>query len=189
MSGQINSIADLEQIKNTYNEHTPAYKYQVLVCSGAGCVSSNCAEVRDAVADELYNIGMQGQALLRETGCMGTCAAGRTELDGQIGFAGGNLLKRFCTVAWMLVGLCGVVMFAGESPAMEPDLVYGAVAQRLLPAIMPGLVGIFLAALVASLQSSCDALPHWWWYARQCCFPSWRRMYPAVSCGFSNCRP
>ncbi|HOH28055.1 MAG: Sodium/glucose cotransporter [Candidatus Hydrogenedentes bacterium ADurb.Bin101] len=88
---------------------------------------------------------------------MGTCAAGRTELDGQIGFAGGNLLKRFCTVAWMLVGLCGVVMFAGESPAMEPDLVYGAVAQRLLPAIMPGLVGIFLAALVASLQSSCDA--------------------------------
>lgn len=88
---------------------------------------------------------------------MGTCAAGRTELDGQVGFAAGNLLKRFCTVAWMLVGLCGVVMFAGQSPAMEPDLVYGAVAQRLLPAIMPGLVGIFLAALVASLQSSCDA--------------------------------
>ncbi len=88
---------------------------------------------------------------------MGTCAAGRTELDGQVGFAGGNLLKRFCTVAWMLVGLCGVVMFAGQDPAMEPDLVYGAVAQRLLPAIMPGLVGIFLAALVASLQSSCDA--------------------------------
>ncbi|MFA7691273.1 MAG: sodium:solute symporter family protein [Candidatus Hydrogenedentes bacterium] len=88
---------------------------------------------------------------------MGTCAAGRTEMDGQIGFAAGNLLKRFCTVAWMIVGLCGVVMFAGESPAMDPDLVYGAVAQRLLPAIMPGLVGIFLAALIASLQSSCDA--------------------------------
>ncbi len=76
MNEQINGIADLEQIKNAYNEHTAAYKYQVLVCSGAGCVSSNCAEVRDAVADELYNIGMQDQVLLRETGCMGTCAAG-----------------------------------------------------------------------------------------------------------------
>ena len=33
---------------------------------------------------------------------MGVCGAGRTELDGRIGFAGGNFLKRICTVAWML---------------------------------------------------------------------------------------
>ena len=73
---RIHLIADLEQIKNAYNENTAAYKYQVLVCSGAGCVSSNCAQVRDAVADELKNIGLSSQALLRETGCIGTCAAG-----------------------------------------------------------------------------------------------------------------
>jgi NADH-quinone oxidoreductase subunit F len=72
----IKSIADLEQIKKSYNEDTAAYKYQVLVCSGAGCVSSSCGEVRDAVADELCKIGMSDQVLLRETGCMGTCAAG-----------------------------------------------------------------------------------------------------------------
>ena len=72
----IKSIADLEKIKQSYNENTAAFKYQVLVCSGAGCVSSNCGEVRDAVADELNKIGMADQVLLRETGCMGTCAAG-----------------------------------------------------------------------------------------------------------------
>ena len=88
---------------------------------------------------------------------MGVCAAGRTELDGAVGFAGGNLLKRFCTVAWMVVGMCAVVMLAEETVAVEPDLVYGTVAQRLLPGIMPGLVGVFLAALIASMMSSCDA--------------------------------
>ncbi|MCK5860997.1 MAG: sodium:solute symporter family protein [Candidatus Hydrogenedentes bacterium] len=88
---------------------------------------------------------------------MGVCAAGRSEMDGQIGFAGGNLLKRFCTIAWMLVGMCAVVMFKESNPPIEPDLVYGTVAQRLLPSIMPGLVGIFLAALIASVMSSCDA--------------------------------
>lgn len=89
---------------------------------------------------------------------MGVCAAGRTELDGRIGFAVGNLLKRFCTVAWMLVGLCAVVMFADRQPPLEADLVYGAAAQQLLPRLMPGLLGVFLAALIASVMSSCDAL-------------------------------
>lgn len=73
---RINTIEDLAQIKSAYDAHTGDYPFQVLVCSGAGCVSSNCAEVRDAVNDELFNIGMQDQVLLRETGCMGICAAG-----------------------------------------------------------------------------------------------------------------
>jgi NADH-quinone oxidoreductase subunit F len=73
---RINTIADLAQIKSAYDDQTAAYPYQVLICSGAGCVSSNCGEVRDAVNDELFNIGMQDQVLLRETGCMGICAAG-----------------------------------------------------------------------------------------------------------------
>ena len=88
---------------------------------------------------------------------MGVCGAGRTELEGQIGFVGGNLLKRICTIAWVLVGLCAVVLFKGQGQEVEPDLVYGSVAQELLPQIMPGLSGLFLAALMASMMSSCDA--------------------------------
>jgi Na+/proline symporter len=87
---------------------------------------------------------------------MGNCAAGRTEMDGRVGLAGGNLLKRFCTVAWMVVGLCGVVMYPGLI-GRGPDQVYGNVARDLLPMVMPGLVGVFLAALLASVMSSCDA--------------------------------
>lgn len=87
---------------------------------------------------------------------MGVCGAGKNEWDGAVGFAGGNLLKRFCTIAWMVVGMCAVVLFPKQTQ-MEPDLVYGAVAQRLLPSVMPGLVGVFLAALIASMMSSCDA--------------------------------
>ncbi|MCF6284792.1 MAG: sodium:solute symporter family protein [Candidatus Hydrogenedentes bacterium] len=89
---------------------------------------------------------------------MGVCAAGRTEMDGRVGFAAGNLLKRVCTVAWMLTGLCGVVYFMNNGgDAVEPDQVYGRMAGELLPLVMPGLVGVFLAALLASVMSSCDA--------------------------------
>lgn len=86
---------------------------------------------------------------------MGVCAAGRTEMDGRIGFAAGNLLKRFCTVAWMIVGMCAVVMYADRE--INPDFIYGQAAADLLPQVMTGLIGLFLAALIASVMSSCDA--------------------------------
>ncbi|MEL4105601.1 NADH-ubiquinone oxidoreductase-F iron-sulfur binding region domain-containing protein [Oscillospiraceae bacterium WX1] len=72
----IENIADLKRRRTQYNERTASYANQVLVCSGAGCVSSHCAEVRDAVIEELQHIGRQEHVLVRETGCMGTCAVG-----------------------------------------------------------------------------------------------------------------
>lgn len=87
---------------------------------------------------------------------MGVCAGGRTEMDGRVGFASGNLLKRVCTIAWMLTGLCAVVYYQ-QTGVDNPDLIYGYMARDLLPAVMPGLVGLFLAALLASIMSSCDA--------------------------------
>lgn len=86
---------------------------------------------------------------------MGVCAAGRTELDGQWGFMGGNIIKRFCTIAWCLVGFAAIVHFSGREVA--PDQVYGAVAREFLPSAAHGLLGIFLAALLAAVMSSCDA--------------------------------
>lgn len=89
---------------------------------------------------------------------MGNCAAGRTELDGQIGWMGGNLLKRICTIAWTLTGVAAIAYFAQEKITdINPDNVYGAVAHRFLPQVMPGLLGLFLAGLLASVMSSCDA--------------------------------
>jgi len=86
---------------------------------------------------------------------MGTCAAGRTEFEGAVGFMGGNLLKRVCTVAWCLTGLAAVAHYRGVID--HPDQVYGNMARDFLPSIMPGLLGLFMAAMLATVMNSCDS--------------------------------
>jgi len=86
---------------------------------------------------------------------MANCAAGKTEMEGRVGFMGGTLIKRLCTVPWALTGLAAVVYLAGRS--VEPDKVFGTVAGEFLPKIMPGVLGVFIAAILASVMSSCDA--------------------------------
>ena len=86
---------------------------------------------------------------------MGNCAAGRTELDGQVGFMCGSLIKRVCTIAWCLTGLAAVAYFADTE--IHPDKVFGQVARDILPGVMPGMLGLFIAGLLASVMSSCDA--------------------------------
>lgn len=86
---------------------------------------------------------------------LGFGAAGRTEADGAVGYTAGNFIKRVCTVAWALTGLAAVGYFAGKS--IDPDNIYGEAARVFLPQIMPGLIGIFIAAMLASVMSSCDA--------------------------------
>jgi Na+/proline symporter len=91
---------------------------------------------------------------------MGVCAAGRTEMDGRVGFMVGNLLKRICTIAWSLTALAAVAWYINRGVDMtqiNPDHVYGEAARAFLPAVMPGLLGLFLAALLASVMSSCDS--------------------------------
>ncbi|HUV65614.1 MAG TPA: sodium:solute symporter family protein [Sedimentisphaerales bacterium] len=88
---------------------------------------------------------------------MGNCAAGRTEMDGRFGWMFGNIIKRICTVPWCLTGLAAVVYFGSKGIQVEPDKVFGAVAGDFLPKVMPGVLGVFLAALLASVMSSCDA--------------------------------
>ena len=86
---------------------------------------------------------------------MGTCAAGKTEMEGAIGFMGGTMIKRLCTVAWSVTGLAAVAYYANQQIA--PDLVYGHMAREFLPQIMPGLLGLFLAAMLATVMGSCDS--------------------------------
>ncbi len=86
---------------------------------------------------------------------MGNCAAGRTEFDGRVGFMFGNLIKRICTVAWSLTGVGAIVYFAGKN--IHPDLVFGQMAGDFLPKILPGVLGLFLAAVLGSVMSSCDS--------------------------------
>lgn len=86
---------------------------------------------------------------------MANCAAGKTEMEGRMGVTTGIFGKRICTVAWMLTGLCAVVMYAKLDDA---DLAYGNMARDLLPGIAPGLIGLFISCMLASVMSTCDSL-------------------------------
>ncbi len=86
---------------------------------------------------------------------MANCAAGKTEMEGRMGVTAGIFLKRICTIAWMLTGLCAVAMYTQLEDA---DLAYGKMAYDLLPGIAPGLIGLFIASLLASVMSTCDSL-------------------------------
>lgn len=91
---------------------------------------------------------------------MGVCAAGRTEMDGRVGFMVGNIVKRFCTMAWSVTALAAVAWYIQRGvdlSTIKGDHVYGDVAREFLPAVMPGLLGLFIASLLASVMSSCDA--------------------------------
>jgi Na+/proline symporter len=91
---------------------------------------------------------------------MGVCAAGRTEMDGRVGFMVGNVVKRICTVAWCLTAVAGVAWYTQQGvplSTVNPDNVYGHMAWTFLPQAMPGLLGVFLASLLASVMGACSA--------------------------------
>ena len=82
--------------------------------------------------------------------------AGRTEDDARVGLVAGMFLKRIVTIAWVLTAMCAVGYYAGTT--VNPDHVYGLMARDLLPQIAPGLIGLFIASVLAAGMSSCDCL-------------------------------
>ena len=73
---KVNSAADLDRIKEKYIEESEKYDRTLLFCSGSGCVSSNCLEVRDALVSELEQAGLTDKVKLCLTGCIGICEVG-----------------------------------------------------------------------------------------------------------------
>lgn len=91
---------------------------------------------------------------------MGVCASGRTEMDGRVGFMVGNIVKRLCTMAWSVTALAAVAWYIQRGvdlDSVKGDHVYGDVARAFLPGVLPGLLGLFIAAMLAAVMSSCDA--------------------------------
>ena len=73
---QVRTAADLSRIKEAYLAQQSKYAWQILVCGGAGCVSSHCQEVKEALDQALADYGLTDSVSVLVTGCMGTCAAG-----------------------------------------------------------------------------------------------------------------
>ncbi len=85
---------------------------------------------------------------------MAMCGAGKSEADARVGLVSGMFFKRICTIAWVLTGLCGIGLYAGQT--VDPDFVWGFLARDLLPNVAPGLIGLFVASMLAAVMSSCD---------------------------------
>ncbi len=81
----------------------------------------------------------------------------RTEREAQVGGVYGGFMKRICTVAWTMLGMCAIAMYPGMTEQREFDQVFGRMARDLLPQVLPGLTGIFLAALLSAVMAACDA--------------------------------
>ncbi len=91
---------------------------------------------------------------------MGNCAAGKTEMEGRIGYMCGTFIKRLCTIAWCLTAIAAVAWYLKSGidlDTIKPDNVYGDMARTFLPTVFPGLLGIFIATLLAAVMSSCDS--------------------------------
>ncbi len=72
----IKSKEDIIRIKENYNSKINQYKYRVMICQGAGCVSSNSMSVKEALIKSLKENDLEDKVLVSETGCMGTCDVG-----------------------------------------------------------------------------------------------------------------
>ncbi|MBK5253872.1 MAG: FAD-dependent oxidoreductase [Peptostreptococcaceae bacterium] len=70
------TTSDLDNVKKKFKEDSDKYDRTLLFCSGSGCVSSNCGEVRDALISELEKAGLTSSINLCLTGCIGICEVG-----------------------------------------------------------------------------------------------------------------
>ena len=82
------------------------------------------------------------------------CATGNTERAGRIGQTFGSMVKRLVTIGWALTGLvvAALVIKKGATLA-DPEMAFGYACSVLL---VPGLVGLMLAAIVAANMSACS---------------------------------
>jgi len=72
----IKNIEMLNNIKADYQAKEKQFDYSVLICSGAGCISSDCGAVKKALDEALKTINHGKKIDIKLTGCMGTCNIG-----------------------------------------------------------------------------------------------------------------
>jgi Na+/proline symporter len=78
--------------------------------------------------------------------------AAKSEISSRTGWTYGNIVKRFATLAWAFIGVMALALYPGLAGG-EREQALGIVLLNLLPA---GLLGLMIAAMVASLMAVCD---------------------------------
>src|ERR1035437_5298103 len=75
---KIKSFRDLETIKESFHEKEKEFLYTAHICYAAGCISSDCKEVKEAFTQALGNENLQSKVRINLTGDMGACTLGPT---------------------------------------------------------------------------------------------------------------
>ncbi len=75
---KVTSLADLYAIRDSYNRQQDGAQHRLLLCAGAGCMSSGCQAVLKALKSALADAGLDESVLIHETGCIGSCDVGPT---------------------------------------------------------------------------------------------------------------
>lgn len=82
------------------------------------------------------------------------CATGNTERAGRVGQTFGSMVKRLVTIGWALTGLVAAALVIKNGATLaDPEMAFGYACSKLL---VPGLVGLMLAAIVAANMSACS---------------------------------
>jgi Na+/proline symporter len=82
------------------------------------------------------------------------CATGNTERAGRIGQTFGSMVKRLITIGWALTGLVVAALVIKNGVKLpDPEMAFGYACSVLL---VPGLIGLMLAAILAANMSSCS---------------------------------
>lgn len=132
------------------------------VLNGAG----GFAELHRGLPPEMFSLLAPGDPpagydrIIVVNGLVGTIAAphhmaiggaGKTEYEVRFGFTYGNMVKRFCTITWTLIGVACIAIYPGLD---DPEHAWGLATRELLPV---GLVGVMIASMIAGVMSSCDS--------------------------------
>ena len=72
----IRSESDLDAVRAEVEAADSGYRYKLLVCLGAGCISSGSEAVRDALLEELGRRNLSEEIRVVGTGCIGCCGSG-----------------------------------------------------------------------------------------------------------------
>jgi Na+/proline symporter len=82
------------------------------------------------------------------------CATGNTERAGRIAQTCGSMVKRLVTIGWALTGLVVAALVIKTGVTLpDPEMAFGYACSVLL---VPGLIGLMLAAIVAANMSACS---------------------------------
>ena len=75
---KINTLNDLEAIKNDFLNKEKTLQFTAHICYGAGCISSDCKKFKEAFEQALEHEHLQSKVRINLTGCMGACTLGPT---------------------------------------------------------------------------------------------------------------